>query len=237
MAALMVFGKRKVPSSEVMQLLAGYNLSASVMEGIIIDRALRSVQCSDDAILEYYRKQLALNPEFLNLKRQQLLESGVEKNSIDFFIARPVLIERFKNDRFGSDLESVFLSRKSGLDRVVFFMIRNCDQELIRELYFRIESGEESFATLAGKYSEGREAQSCGQLGPLELCKLNPALAQLLGSVNPGELIPPFVINGQAVVTMLHKKFPARLDESMRRRLLDELFRVWVAQEVQAYFY
>ncbi|NTV99085.1 MAG: peptidylprolyl isomerase [Chlorobiaceae bacterium] len=237
MSTAFTIGKRQLKSDEVLPLLSGHSLWPQLMQGMVIDRELRTMSCTREEINEFYRRQIDTDPDFLDNKKEQLLLEGAADEDVEFFVNRPLLLDKFKKQTFLPLAESAFLKMKAGLDKVSFLMIRNKDHELLRELYFRIESGEESFESVAARYSEGKESMSGGKLGPLELKQLNPVLAKTLSEARPGALNPPVVIDGFGVITMLREKSPAHLDDNMRKQIVNHLFNEWVNKEVQAFFY
>ncbi|WP_017718805.1 peptidylprolyl isomerase [Kamptonema formosum] len=115
---------------------------------------------------------------------------------------------------------------------MIYSLIRIKDEGVPQELYFRILEGEQSFWELAREYSEGVEAQTNGLLGPVELGKVFRDLAQILLVSQIGQLWAPIRLGEWRVIVRLEKRIPAQLDESMRRRLLDELFQVWLQEEL-----
>ncbi len=236
MAVIATVGNREVSADEVFPLLSSCGLWPQLMREMVVDRALRSLDCSTDEVDGYYRKQLADDPGFLEKRMRQMKLEGVGENDLDFYIKRPMLLEKFKQSAFSSKVENSFLSMKTGLDNVVFSMIRNRNHELVRELFFRLESGEDSFDSLAAKYSEGREASSFGQVGPIELKQLNPALARLLITAQPGVINSPVLIDGYGVITCLRERISACLDDAMRQRVLAMLFDEWAKKEVGEFF-
>ncbi len=237
MSVVLTVGKRELLADDVLSLLSGHNLLPQLMEAMVVDRALRKLGCSAEAIEDYYRAELTADAAFLEKKRVQLRFEGTREEDIDFFIHRPVLLDRFRDQRFVPLVGSAFLKLKTGLDSVLFSMLRNKNHELTRELFFRLESGEESFDSLAERYAEGREAVSGGRIGPMEMKQLHPALARVLSTAQPGVVNPPVVIDGFGVITLLHEKRAARLDDAMRNYLVDQLFREWVKEEVRLFFY
>jgi hypothetical protein len=237
MSVALTVGKRELQGDDVLSLLSGHNLWPQVMEAMVVDRALRLIRCRATAIEDYYGAELAADAAFFEKKRAQLLLEGAREEDLDFFISRPVLLELFKEQRFMPLVGSTFLKLKAGLDRVLFSMLRDRDHELTRELFFRLESGEESFESLAARYAEGRESGSGGRLGPMEMKQLHPALARVLSTAQPGVVNLPVVIDGFGVITLLHEKIAAQLDESMKQHLVNQLFHEWVKGEVQAFFY
>jgi len=67
--------------------------------------------------------------------------------------------------------------------------------------------------------------------------QLHPLLARVLSTAQPGVVNPPVVIDGFGVITLLHEKIAAKLDESMEQHLVDHLYNEWVKGEVQEFFY
>ena len=103
---------------------------------------------------------------------------------------------------------------------------------MAQELYFRILEGEQTFAELAGEYSEGAEAQTNGVLGPMALGNAHPQIAQKLMMSKPGELSAPIRVGEWFVILRLEKSMPAKLDASMRQRLMNELFEIWLHEQL-----
>jgi hypothetical protein len=237
MSTAITIGKRQLKSEEVLPLLSGHSLWPQLMQGMVIDKVLRTMACTEEEVNDFYRRQIEADPEFLYKKKEQMILEGASDEDVAFFINRPLLLEKFKKQTFLPKVESAFLQMKAGLDRVTFFMLRNKDHELLRELYFRIESGEETFESVASKYSEGRESMTGGNIGPLELKQLNPQLGKSLSVAKPGVLNPPVVIDGYGVITMLKEKNPAHLDDNTKKQIVTHLFNEWVNKEVQAFFY
>ncbi|MBD0386053.1 MAG: peptidylprolyl isomerase [Nostoc sp. C3-bin3] len=88
-------------------------------------------------------------------------------------------------------------------------------------------------AEVARTFSKGSEAKSGGIIGPVELGTLSPNLAGLLRSSQSGQLWSPQPSAEGYVIVRLKKLIPARLDESMRQRLLNELFEAWLQEQMK----
>jgi parvulin-like peptidyl-prolyl isomerase len=112
-------------------------------------------------------------------------------------------------------------------------MLRVTDIDIAEELYFRLRTQEATFAELASSYSQGMEAHTKGISGPIELGKIEPALANLLVTSSPGQVLPPIRISDWWVVVQLETILPVQLTEHLRQQLLQELFNQWVDSTVQ----
>ena len=149
-------------------------------------------------------------------------------------LARPEALKRFSRQRFGPGLEEHFLTRKGNLDTALYSLLRVRDPGLARELWIQISEGEISFADAAARHSDGPEANSRGLLGPMALGDLQPELAERLRLMQPGDLRPPEVLGPWFLMLRLEKLTPARLDEGMRQRLLQEQLDQWLQARCQA---
>jgi parvulin-like peptidyl-prolyl isomerase len=116
---------------------------------------------------------------------------------------------------------------------VLYSLIRIKEAGLAQEIYFRVHDDGESFVELAREYSEGQEAQTGGLIGPVELSVPHPVLARMLSVSQPGQVWSPTPIGEWFVIARLEKFLPAQFDPATRQRLLDELFKSWLQQQLQ----
>ncbi|MEI8187254.1 MAG: peptidylprolyl isomerase [Chlorobiaceae bacterium] len=237
MSVEVTLGKRQLQAEALLPMLSGHNIWSQLMPAIVIDQALRTLNCTVGETEAYYSEQIAADGDFIEKKKAQMVREGTREDDLDFFISRPVLLAQFKEKMFAPQVGSTFLKLKAGLDKVVFLMLRNKDHELLRELYFRIESSEEMFEPLAARYAEGSEATGGGRIGPIEIRQLNPSLARVLSTAKVGVVNPPAFIEGVGVITRLQEHISAKLDDAMKQKLIDQLFNEWVNNEVQSFFY
>lgn len=62
----------------------------------------------------------------------------------------------------------------------------------------------------------------------MELSVPHPDLAKILAASQPGKLLPPTRLGEWIVIVRLEKFLSSQLNESMRQRLLNELFENWI---------
>ena len=134
----------------------------------------------------------------------------------------PYALKKFSEFLYGPGLEDEFLAANGGHDQITYSMLRVKDQGLIRELWIRLEEGEETFAEVASSFGEGSESTHKGLFGPLAMGNIQPKeLRNILRSLKVGEINPPFSIGDWFVLLRLEALQPARLDQQMRSHLLD----------------
>lgn len=231
---LLQVGDQIITAEEIIPMLAGYQMLPSLVREIILDRAVADIECTPEeaqqARAAFYAQIRISNEEELSAYLQQ---QGMTQEQLDHLAMRGIKLEKYKLATWGGKLESYFLQRKQQLDRVIYSLIRTKDAALAQELYFRIQEGEQTFSELAKEYSQGSEAETGGLIGPVEISTPHPILAQLFLRSEPGQLSPPTRAGDWIVIVRLEKFMPAQLDDAMRRRLLNELFTLWLQEEVQ----
>ncbi len=142
-------------------------------------------------------------------------------------------LERFRQYRWGSEVEVHFLRNKPRLDQVVYSLLRVNNRALAEELHQRLCEGESDFASLAAHYAEGPERQSRGLIGPMPLTAAHAEISDRLRVGQLGQLWPPFAVGDVWVLLRLEQKLPARLNSETSSRMMDELFEAWMDERVR----
>ena len=226
-------GEQTITASEIIPRLTKYKMLPQFLSEIIIDQAVTSINCTPEAIafaLEQFKQQQQITDE---TKLQAWCENNnITPSELENLALRPLKIQKFQQEKWGHQLESYFLERKDQLDQVSYSMIRFKDPGAAREIYHRLSDEEESFAELAGQYSLGAEAQNGGLIGPMPMDMPHPTIARMLKLSQPGQLWPPTQVGEWIVIVRLEKLIPAKLNDRMRWRLLNELFNNWLSQQL-----
>lgn len=224
-----------IKNQELPVLLSRYQLLPQLLRGIVIDQAIAPYSCTQaerDLAIKQFDQQQQITSEAARdawLQSQDMTLEQMEEVAI-----RPVLLEKFKTDTWASKVESYFMSRKANFDQVIFSLLRTPDGLLAQEIFFRIQEGEQSFSQLAQTYSKGPEADTGGVVGPVPLSSINPTLAKILSLSQPGQLWHPTRLEEWFVLVRLEKFLPAKLDELMRYRLINEMFEIWLKEQMQS---
>jgi glycosyltransferase involved in cell wall biosynthesis/parvulin-like peptidyl-prolyl isomerase len=227
-------GNRRVTAQELLPLLSQYQLLPKLWQESVIDEAIAAIACTpeeQEQCCQAFYAQQQLTTE--SARQTWLQQQGLTSTHLVNLATRKLRIEKFKQATWGGKLESYFLQYKQRLDQVVYSLIRVREASTAQELFFRLQADEQSFAELARQYSEGAEAQAGGLMGPVPLSTPHPKLAQLLMVSQVGQVSPPARIGEWWVIVRLEQTLPAQLDAPMRQRLLDELFAVWLKEQLQ----
>ncbi|QSJ20656.1 peptidylprolyl isomerase [Nostoc sp. UHCC 0702] len=232
MTEVLQIGNRTIKASELIPLLASYQMLPQLLRELIIDEAIAPIECTPQEVAQaqkqfYAEKHLTQEAEI----QAWMAHHGLTASQLEFMTMRKVKLEKFKQATWGNKLESYFFQSKGKLDKVIYSLLRTQDVGIAQELYFRIQAKEQTFAEVAKEYSLGPEAQTGGLVGPVELNSLHPAMVQLLSSSQPNQVLPPTRIAEWFVILRLEKFIPAQLDEPMKARLLNELFETWLQEQ------
>ncbi|MBE9113043.1 peptidylprolyl isomerase [Nodosilinea sp. LEGE 07298] len=227
-------GPQALAAADIVPLLRRYGLLPALAKELIIDQATAAVALTPEQAAQAVDQFLQINQIASPEQRQSFLtQRGLSEADLAFLGERTQKLKQYKRDTWGPQVESYFLQRKSHLDRVLYSLVRTREAGLAQELFFRIQDDGQPFADLARQYSEGQEAQTGGLIGPVELSVPHPALSRILVMSQPGQLWPPTRVGEWFVVVRLEKFLPARLDDTTRQRLIDELFNTWLQEQVQ----
>ncbi|NJK57903.1 MAG: peptidylprolyl isomerase [Pleurocapsa sp. SU_5_0] len=222
-----------ITAAEIIPLLDNYRMLPQFLREVIIDRAIVNIEYTAAEFANVYQDFL----QQYQLESASKLETWMNKRSItkaqlEARMIRNIKLDKFKQEQWGHQLESYFLERKLAFEQAVFSLIRVKSVGMARELYHRLQEGENSFAELAKLYSLGEEANNNGLVGLVKLIDLHHILAQMLHRSQPGQLLPPRQIEDHWVIVRLEKYLPARLDKAMGERLLNELCDRWLEKQL-----
>lgn len=157
---------------------------------------------------------------------------GMNPNQIATITTRTIKLQKFKQTGWGSRVSEYFQLVQPQLQRVVYSILLVEDGLLAQELFFRIQSGEQSFAEIAIEYSQDQTAENGGLIGPILTKDVAPELMQVLFQLAPGGLSPLFQLGDYYGFLRLNQIISPQLDEHLSQSLLDELFDNWIRTQL-----
>ncbi len=182
--------------------------------------------------------QLDLTPtpaEFERLSAQVagiITFQGMNADQIATITTRTLKLQKFKQAGWGNRLGEYFQLVQPQLHRVTYSILLVEDGLLAQELFFRIQSGEQSFAELAIEYSQDETATKGGLVGPVLTKDVAPEIIQVLSQLAPGGLSPLFQLGHYYGFIRLNQIVSPQLDENLSQVLLDELFDNWIQTQL-----
>lgn len=216
-------------AEDLVPLLTQYQMLPKLAQEILIDRVIAEVECTAEEKALAHNQFCQQNQLTSDEQVDSWLNSqGMSHEQLQKLITKRLRLEKYKQEHWDDQVDAHFIKRKSQLDRVVYSLIRVEKPEVAQELYFRIKDDENTFSALAMEYSLGTEAQTGGLIGPVEINAPHPKIAQILATCQPGKLVPPTRVGEWIVIVRLENYLSAKLDPTMRQRMLDELFNRWI---------
>ena len=220
-------------SPDAIDVLRRHNLLRSLITAQIIEEAVSGTTIESEQCTRVWQEYLKKN----QIKDESSLEKhlviiGLDHNALRWQLELPLRITKHCLEKYKHKSEARFLAKKEQLDRVIYSLLRVKDGFLARELYLRIASNEANFSDLASKFSQGKEAETKGIVGPVPLNQAHPILSEKLRTSRPGELNEPFSIEEWWLVARLERYEPARFDESTMLAMAREMFQEDIEEEV-----
>ena len=220
--------------AEVNRLIRQQGLALAVAQAWILDEIVNVIELPADLEKSLIRKYL----ETQSVNSDEEMAKWLDNKRISFkdlrcFATKAERLKQWQLRRYGDEAEIRFLERKLELDHVVYSMLRLPNQDLAEELYYRIKHGEADFSDLAEQFSQGKEKNTRGLIGPIPLAAGHPDLTAKLRIGKPNQMWQPFKISDMWIVLRFEKLLPAKLDQSTRNRMVEELFQAWFKERVQ----
>ena len=207
-----------IASPELTALVRRMDLEPQLLRRRIEEEITALLPCTSD---ELPKAEAQLLRE--QSKEAWLEAKGWTAEDLAIHLQRPIALQRFAEQQFGPGLEELFLASQGSRDEVIYSMLRLRDRGMAREIYLRLAEGELTFPEAASHFGEGPEAQRKGVIGPIAMGQLYPpVIGEWLRALAPGEVRPPQQLGEWQLILRLEQLSPARLDEAMKQKLLDE---------------
>lgn len=227
-------GRPWLTLAETNRLIRQQGLAAVLARAWVLDELVEAIPLDPD----HERALIRAWVEAKEVRDEAALDVWLEhqhlrRRDLRVLATQEERLRRFQRYRWNDEVEQQFLRRKAELDQVVYSLLRVSEQSLAEELHHRLLAGEDDFAVLAGRHSEGKERLSRGVVGPLPIAAAHPEIAGRLRVGRPGQLWPPFRVANVWVLIRLEEQLPARLNSETRSRMMGELLEAWLKERIK----
>jgi parvulin-like peptidyl-prolyl isomerase len=211
---------------------------AQLEDSALLPQLLQEIAIEESIDLIAAEFQLDLTPTPAEFDRLALQVAGIVSfqgmNSAQLaaITTRTIKLQKFKQAGWGDRIGEYYQTVRDQLHQVTYSILLVADGLLAQELFFRIQSGEQSFAELAIEYSQDETAATGGLIGPIPIQKVPSEIAQILYQLSPGALSPLFQLNGSYGFIRLNQLVSPKLDEQLAQVLLDQLFDNWIQSQL-----
>ena len=224
----------EITSDQLPYVLQDLDLFPLLTKRLIERLNCSNIRPSDEE--QYQNLQLFLSREkiYSDSDLNKWLEiNNISEKELSLKLYKLLQVEKFKRNKFESKVESIFMSRKDNLDKVMYSLFRTKEKAKAIEIHLKIEEEEGTFADLASDFSEGIERQINGLIGPIEIGRINIQIAERLKISKKGQLWDPFQVDDWWVLLRLEKLLPAKLDERTRNSIIQDLYDEWINGQVK----
>ena len=211
--------------NEGIKFLIENNLFKSFIKSVLVSNMISHIEISDELKTEAFHNFMISNKIKNEFDLKKFLElSHITQSELENDVIKQAKIIEYAKKKYDNKANTRFLSRRKDLEMVVYSLIRIKSQDLAKELYFKIESEEESLEDLANKYSEGNEKYSRGIIGPVPITQGHPSLADKLRVMQQGELSEPFLLDNWWCIIRLEKLINPSFNETIKSQMCKEIF-------------
>ena len=212
-------------TNDGLKFLIENNLFKSFIKSILVAKMISEVDISDELKTQAFQNFMLSNKIKNENDLKKFLEiSYITQSELEKDVIKQAKVIEFAKRKYNNKANTRFLARRKDMEMVVYSLIRTSSHELAKEIYFKIESEEESLEELAIKYSEGNEKYSRGIIGPVPITQGHPNLADKLRVMQKGELSEPFLLDKWWCVMRLEKLINPSFNEIVKSQMCKEIF-------------
>ncbi|MBC7972585.1 MAG: peptidylprolyl isomerase [Verrucomicrobia bacterium] len=228
-------GDYLLDGDQIISALVRYKLLEPMVGQILLDEVIKDVPLSKQELFYtlFGATESPLPEDFEGFIHQWCQLKGVTLDYFNSVVLRELQVQKFKQLRFASQVESEFLRIKSDLDQVEYSLIQLTNLSQAQELYFQLRDDGADFGQLAQQYSLGNERSTGGRVGPVPLSTLPIEVAALFRNEQVGIVYGPIPLADGFWVVRLEQFTAARLTEATRTDLMNRLYNQWLQAQIQ----
>ena len=177
MNLVLQIANNQIPFDRVLEKMSEAQLLPQLLREIITDELIDRVARENQIDLTPTSEELdRLIAEVTKIRPFQ----GMNSDQITAIAARTIKVHKFKQAGWGHKVSSYYQAVQHQLYRLSYSILQVEDGLLAQELFFRVQSGEQSFAEIAIKYSQDTSAQSGGSIGLILSRAIDPSILQVI---------------------------------------------------------
>ena len=167
-----------------------------------------------------------------------LADQMVSVEDLEAGIGDRLLTQKLAEHLFSKEVEKNFFQNKLQFDQIILYQIIVTNLQLAREIFYQIQEGEISFFDAAHLYDiDENRRHLCGCEGKVYRWGLKPDIAVAVFGAKPGEVIRPIETERGYNLFMVEKFLPAELTPERYQEILHNMFKEWLANEVNYLLY
>ena len=193
----------------------------SLMREKLIDSYTKELSVKKEEINE---EELKIWCELKNINSEEELSNWKKTNFINDFLLNEIVEKDLKwrlwcLQNYRNAIDNEYLNADSEIEIVDYSLIRTKNFNLANELYLRITEKEETFESIAEKFSEGEEKYNRGRIGPIQIGKSHPSIALILKKSSKGKVCEPIEIESWWVIIRVNDYQKNFLDNNQKMKI------------------
>ena len=229
-------GLPSAPLASLEERLSSWGYGSLVQREELRDQLLRSQPSLTD---EQKEQAVPLFLALRQLKTQQAVQQwlqleGLTEADLICRAERQLRWQLLCEQRFKGQASTLFLKRKSQLDRVSYSLLWIAEEGLAHELFLQLSEGERDLEEIASDLNTGKPAVPSGQHGPVPLGDVPEGLREMLRVSQPGKLWSPKEAEGGWCIVRLDQLLPAVFNQGLKQELVLELGAEWLQQQIRS---
>ena len=219
--------KRDVHLKEVCQKV----LHQKIIERSALERGVTVTPEEIQAEAEQERREKRLEKASDTLA--WLADQMITPDDWEVGIRTRLLSKKLAKFLFSKEVEKFFAQNRLNFEQVLLYQIIVADGKLAQELFYQIEEREISFYQAAHIYDiDEKRRQQCGYEGKLFRWNLKPDIAAVVFGAKIGEVLEPIKTDLGYHLVMIEEFIPAELTPQRYEEILDNMFKDWLASEL-----
>lgn len=144
-----------------------------------------------------------------------------------------LLTQKLKEHLFGANVDNHYISNRDRYQRIALSQILVLDRPTADEIMRSLSAEPTSFCALALQHSQGKQSHTNGGfLGVLYLSQLAPEIANAVAEAPSGIVVEPIQTAVGYHILRVEQRFPPSMNESVRNEILNNLWRIWLKEQV-----
>lgn len=220
-----------LPNTWLINCIRKNNLTSQILREKVIDDLVSDIKIDKEAeeiLFADFRRSnnLLIDKDLENWYRKRF----VDENILRIMITRPSKIVKYREERWGPAINSLYLKYKESYDLITFNSLESVDFETMQEVYFRLKDDNASWDNFAKLFQGKAEARAI--IGPVSVNSINQKLVDIMRTKDPEHIHPPILIGDRYAVVQLLKFEAGELNEATKNDILNKEFENLVLEEL-----
>jgi parvulin-like peptidyl-prolyl isomerase len=162
-----------------------------------------------------------------------LQQNALSIEEFELFIYAEVLATKLSQHLFDQQVESYFIDHKPHYRQAELSEMILPEPDLAFDVFEAIQAGQVSFDQALCRYlSDSTLSEVRGYRGKVGRSSLDPAIAKVVFTATPPQVLSPIVLDDQTHLIYVHQLIEPQLDQALSQQIRSELLTQWLQQQI-----